>query len=185
MGKREDILTATLDLITEEGLQSVTFSKIFKRANVGSSTFYHYYKSKEELVSELFLNARTHMSESVMIGYDPNRTVYERLKGILKSTADYALNYPKELSFIENYCQSPYISEELRNRLDPSAIEIFSIIEQGQKQGIIREMDIILCCQLVTGMINSVIQGYLAGKYPLDEYQIQQTLEACWKAIKV
>jgi AcrR family transcriptional regulator len=185
MGKREDILVATLDLITEEGLQSVTFSKIFKRANVGSSTFYNYYKSKEELVSELFMNARTHMAEAVMIGYDPSLTVYERIKGILKSTADYALNYPKELSFIENYCQSPYISEELRNMLDPSTIEILSIIEQGQKQGIIREMDKILCCQLVTAMISSVIKGYLAGKYPLDENQIQQTLEACWKAIKV
>jgi AcrR family transcriptional regulator len=185
MGKREDILVATLDLITEEGLQSVTFSKIFKRANVGSSTFYNYYKSKEELVSELFINARTHMGEAVMIGYDPSLTVYERIKGILKSTVDYALNYPKELSLIENYCQSPYISEELRNMLDPSTIEIFSIIELGQKQGIIREMDKILCCQLVTGMITSVIKGYLAGKYPLDENQIQQTLETSWKAIKV
>ncbi|RDW15780.1 TetR family transcriptional regulator [Oceanobacillus arenosus] len=185
MSKREDILVATLDLITEEGLQSVTFSKIFKRANVGSSTFYNYFNSKEELVSELFMNARTHMGETVMTGNDSSQTVYERIKGILKSTADYALNYPKELSFIENYCESPYISEELRNRLDPSAIEIFSIIEQGQKQGIIREMDIILCCQLVTGMVNSVIKGYLAGKYSLDEYQIQQTIEACWKAIKV
>lgn len=185
MGKREDILVATLDLITEEGLQSVTFSKIFKRANVGSSTFYNYYKSKEELVSELFKNTRTHMGEAVMIGYDPSLTVYERIQCILKSMADFALHYPKELSFIENYCQSPYISEVLRNMLDPTTVEIFSIIEQGQKQGIIREMDKILCCQLVTGMIVSVIQGYLAGKYPLDESQIQQTIEACWKAIKV
>ena len=46
MGKRDDILTATLDLISEEGLQSTTFSKIFKRANVGSGTVYNYFKNK-------------------------------------------------------------------------------------------------------------------------------------------
>jgi AcrR family transcriptional regulator len=185
MGKREDILDATLDLIIEEGLQSVTFSKLFKRANVGSSTFYNYFENKEELVNELYKNIKAHKGEVVMNGYDPTLTIYERVKGILKNSADYALNFPKELSFSENYCSSPYISEELRNSIDPSLTEIFSIIEQGQKQGIIREMDIILCCQLLSGMITSVIRGYLTGKYPLDEQQIQQTIQACWLAIKV
>lgn len=54
MGKREDFLNATLDLITEEGLQALTFAKIINRAHVGSSTVYHYFQNKEELVSELF-----------------------------------------------------------------------------------------------------------------------------------
>ncbi|MFD1906987.1 TetR/AcrR family transcriptional regulator [Paenibacillus rhizoplanae] len=64
MGKRDDILQATLDLITEEGLQSVTFAKIFKRANVGSSTFYHYFENKEQLVNELYLKVRIHKKMS-------------------------------------------------------------------------------------------------------------------------
>ena len=124
------------------------------------------------------MNVRTHMGEAFVIGNDPTQNVYERLKGMLKSTADYALNNPKELPFIDNYCQSAYISEELRNKLDPSAIE------HGQKQRMNREMDTTLCCQLVTSMINSVIKGYLPGKDSLDEYQIQQTIEASWKALR-
>lgn len=185
MGKREDILQSTLDLITEEGLQSVTFAKIFKRASVGSSTFYHYFDNKEQLVNELYHNIRTHKGEFVMNGYDRSMTIYERVKGILKNAAEYSLQFPKEVEFTENYCSSPYISEELRNSPDPSVIEIFSIIEEGQKQGIIREMNIVLCCQLVWGIVTSVIKGYLSGKYPLDDHQIQQTIEACWLAIKV
>ena len=185
MGKREDILNATLDLITEEGLQSLTFSKIFKTANVGSSTVYHYFQNKEELVSELFRTLRIHMGETIMNGYDPNLSIYQRTKTILKNTANYALQFTKEQAFIENHCQSPFIFEEIRTMSNPAINEFFAIIEEGQKHGIIREMDKVYCCQLVTGMITSVIKGYLEGKYPLDETLIQETIEACWRAIKV
>ncbi|NQX44185.1 TetR/AcrR family transcriptional regulator [Paenibacillus tritici] len=185
MGKRNDILQATLDLITEEGLQSVTFAKIFKRANVGSSTFYHYFENKEQLVNELYHNIRIHKSEFIMNGYNPGLTIYERVKSILKNSANYSLQYPKEVEFTENYCSSPYISEILRNTPDPPTLEIISIIEEGQRQGIIREMNITLCCQLISGILSAVIKGYLNGKYPLNEHQIQQTIESCWLAIKV
>ena len=70
MGKNEDILVATLDLITEEGLQSVTFAKIFKRANVGSGTFYNYFNNKEELVNNLFEKIIIHLSKFVIEDYD-------------------------------------------------------------------------------------------------------------------
>ncbi|WP_246772640.1 TetR/AcrR family transcriptional regulator, partial [Paenibacillus polymyxa] len=92
-GKREDIMVATLDLIIEEGIQSVTFPKIFKRANVGSSTFYNYFNNKEELVSELYKSVLIHMGEVIMTGYDPNLTIYERSKGILRRMVDYGLSF--------------------------------------------------------------------------------------------
>ncbi|MEK3904484.1 TetR/AcrR family transcriptional regulator [Paenibacillus sp. FSL R7-0179] len=185
MGKRDDILQATLDLITEEGLQSVTFAKIFKRANVGSSTFYHYFENKEQLVNELYQKVRIHKNEFVMNGYDPGLTIYERVKSLLKNTAIYSLHYPKEVDFTENYGSSPYIAEDLRNTPAPSTLEIFSIIDEGQRQGIIREMNVCLCYQLIYGILIAVIKGYLDGKYPLNEQQIQQTIEACWLAIKL
>lgn len=185
MGKREDILMATLDLITEEGLQSVTFSKIFKHANVGSGTVYNYFKNKEELVNELYKEISTHLSNFVIENYDVSGTIYEKFKFILKKIAEFACQYPKELQFLENYAHSPYISEELRSMSNPTINEFFSIILEGQKQGIIREMNVKLCFQIVNGSILAVIKGFLNNKYPLSEVEIQQTIESCWKAIKM
>ena len=185
MGKREDILEATLHLINKEGLQSVTFSKILKRANVGSSTVYHYFKDKEQLVNELFNIVRIHRTEEVLKKYDASQTIYERIKTLLWNMAKYALNFPKELIFLENYSYSPYIAEEVRNAQDPSVLEVISIIREGQQQGMIKEMDQIILIQLLYGMITSVIKGYLAGEYELERAQIQQVIELCWKTIKV
>ncbi|MFS0723115.1 TetR/AcrR family transcriptional regulator [Paenibacillus sp. 1P07SE] len=185
MGKREDILEATLQLINEDGLQSVTFAKIFKRANVGSSTVYHYFQDKEQLVNELFDLLRIHRTEQVMNNYDANQPIYERVKTILRNMAQYALKYPEKLTFLENHSYSPYIAEEIRNAQDPSVVEVFSIIREGQQQGIIKDMERIILIQLLYGMITSVIKGHLAGEYKLDQAQIQQVIELCWKTIKV
>lgn len=185
VGKREDILTATLELITEEGLQSVTFAKIFKRANVGSGTVYNYFKNKEELVNELFKETTMHMSGFVIENFDREATLYERFRFFVKKIADFAINYPKEIWFLENYSHSPYINDELKSMSDHLMEEFFSVILEGQKLGIIREINLMMCCQIVSGLILAVIKGYLNNKYPLGEPEIQQTIECCWKAIKV
>ncbi|MFC4807906.1 TetR/AcrR family transcriptional regulator [Paenibacillus sp. GCM10023250] len=54
-------MDATLDLIHEEGLQSVTFSKIFKK--VGAGTIYNYFSNKEEFVNAIYKEARMLMGE--------------------------------------------------------------------------------------------------------------------------
>ncbi|MCK8489846.1 TetR/AcrR family transcriptional regulator [Paenibacillus sp. MBLB2552] len=185
MSKREDILKATLDLIDEEGLQSVTFAKIFKRAKVGSGTLFNYFSSKEELVNEVYRQARLHLAEHLLVGYDSQASLYERYKCIQLNRIRFAVDCSKEFLFIDSYSYSPYITPELRHMDDNSTREALSIIMEGQKQGLLKEMDPQFCYQLLHGMIASVIKGYLVGKYPLDEIHVQQTIEACWKAVRI
>ncbi|OAS15418.1 TetR/AcrR family transcriptional regulator [Paenibacillus oryzisoli] len=187
MSKKQDIMAATLDLIHEEGLQSVTFSKIFKKANVGSGTIYNYFSNKEEIVNAVYKEARMHMGEHLLQGYDPFASLYERFKCLQLNRLTFGILYPKEFLFIDNFSFSPYISPELRNMddLHNSREVILSLIVEGQKQGIIKEMDSHLCHQLIHGIISSILKGYYVEKYPLNETQIQQILEASWKSILV
>lgn len=187
MSKKQDIMAATLDLIHEEGLQSVTFSKIFKRANVGSGTIYNYFANKEELVNYVYKEARMHLGEYLLRGYNPEASLYERFKCLQLNRLQFGIECPKEYLFIDSYSYSPYISPELRSMDDAhnSRDVILSLIVEGQKQGIIKEMDSHLCHQLIHGIISSVLKGYYVQKYPLNENQIQQILESSWKAILV
>ncbi|MFS0725177.1 TetR/AcrR family transcriptional regulator [Paenibacillus sp. 1P07SE] len=178
-------MAATLKLIIAEGLQSVTFAKITKEANVGYSTVYHYYSTKEALVTELFRNTRLHMSEHVLQGFRSDRTVYEKVKHILSRTLTYAKDYPDHAFFIDNYCQSPFIEETVRTMQPPSDLVVYEIIEEGQKQGVIREMDALFLCHIIVGFINSAVRGYYENKYSFEEKHVQFILESCWKVIKV
>jgi len=187
MSKKQDILAATLDLIDEEGLQSVTFSKIFKKANVGSGTIYNYFANKEELVNAVYREARLLMGAYLLKGYDPEASLYERFKCLQLNRLQFGMHHPKEFLFIDSFSFSPYISPELRNRDDEhkSREVIVSLIIEGQKQGVFKEMDSHLCHQLIHGIMSSILKGYYVQKYPLNEIQTQQVLEASWKAILV
>ncbi|GMK44508.1 TetR/AcrR family transcriptional regulator [Paenibacillus glycanilyticus] len=187
MSKKQDIMAATLDLIHEEGLQSVTFSKLFKRANVGAGTIYNYFANKEELVNAVYKEARILMGEYLLQGYNPEASLYERFKCLQLNRLNFGIRYPKEFLFIDSFSFSPYISPELRNMEDArhSSEVVLSLIVEGQKQGIIKEMDSHLCHQLIHGIISSILKGYYIDKYPLNEVQVQQILEASWKAILV
>ncbi|MBW7452964.1 TetR/AcrR family transcriptional regulator [Paenibacillus sepulcri] len=186
MSKRQDIMKATLDLIDEEGLQSVTFAKILKKANVGSGTVFNYFGSKEELVNEVYKEARLHMGNCLLAGYDPGLSLYERFKCLQLNRLRFGIDFPKEFLFIDNYSYSPYISPDLRNMDDAgSSRAVQDVIVEGQKQGIIKEMAPHMCHQLIHGIISAIVKGYLVEKYPLTELEAQQTLEASWKAIRV
>lgn len=187
MSKREDILNATLDLIDEEGLESVTFAKIMKRANVGSGTVFNYFSNKEELFHELYRNCRRLFGENLMMNYDPELSLYERFKCLQKNRIRFALAFPKHFRFIDSYSYSPCITPELRKLDDDSSSReaILALITEGQKNGIIREMDVNICNSIIHGIVTAIVKGYYVNKYPLNDMQIQQILESSWKAILV
>lgn len=185
MGKRDDILTATLYLISEGGLQSTTFAKIFKRANVGSGTVYNYFKNKEELVGALYIKTIDLFSEAILYDYDRTKSVFECFKQLLTNTAYFARDYHKESWFLDNYSHSPFISEEIRNREIPAMTECMALIQRAMKEGLFRKVDPILCVQMINGMITAAIQGNLLGKYPMDEKDFEQVIEICWRAFVI
>ncbi len=86
---------------------------------------------------------------------------------------------------IDTYSYSPYISAELRSMEDPSAAEVENLIREGQKLGIVAEMEIKLCHQIVNGLISSIAKGCLIGKYNFDDELCRRSVEASWKAIRL
>ena len=50
---RKAIYTAFLELLNSKGYQATTVQDIIDRADVGRSTFYSHYESKELLIDEL------------------------------------------------------------------------------------------------------------------------------------
>lgn len=57
LATRERILAATLEVLSEQGLDSTTLKSITDRAGVGAGSFYNLFASKEEAVWEILSNA--------------------------------------------------------------------------------------------------------------------------------
>ena len=51
---KKEIYKAALSLLAEEGFENLTIEKIGRRAGVSVGTFYHYYKTKNDILEEVF-----------------------------------------------------------------------------------------------------------------------------------
>lgn len=183
MGKREDILAATLDLVVEGGIQSLSLSKIFARAGVGSGTVYNYFESKEALVNTLYRELLASFNREVLAGYDPTGSLKERFRTLLGNFASFTLVHPKERAFLDACGHLPSIAPELRMGSTPSMEAARALFTEGQRTGAFVEMDPMMMVAMLNSAITAVVQGGIDGKYRFDEAALEQALEACWRAV--
>jgi len=183
MGKREDILAATRDLIAEEGLQAFSFPKIFARAGVGSGTVYHYFSGKEVLISTLYRETSALMDHEVLMDYDPAASIKERFRLLMKNTVRFVQTRWKERAVLDACWHYPALAEEVHDRLPPFAEATFSLLADGREKGIFVALDPIMVSSMILGAIVALVQGHLGGKYALDESVVDQVIEGYWRAL--
>src|SRR3989344_4060817 len=57
--KQRAIAQATFELVAQTGLSGLTLADIARAAGIATSTLYVYYPSKDELISQLYQDAKT------------------------------------------------------------------------------------------------------------------------------
>jgi AcrR family transcriptional regulator len=65
---KQALMSAFVDLLLAEGYESITVERIVAKANIGRSTFYVHYKSKEEILRESL--RRPSSGLAVIVGHD-------------------------------------------------------------------------------------------------------------------
>lgn len=184
MGKREDILSATLDLIVEQGLHAFSFSKLFARAGVGSGTVYHYFASKEELVQTLYREVSALLDQAMLADHDPDAPLKVQFSALMRSMAVFAVTHRKELALLSACDHAAYIAPEWRNQNSPALELALQLVQAGQAQGVFVPMEPMLAVSLVSMGLIAVVEGLEAGKYVSDqETALAQVIEACWRAL--
>ena len=183
MGKREDILAATLDVVVDEGLPALSFSKIFDKAGVGAGTVYHYFPGKEALVLEVYQGVGARMDQAVLAGYDASAPLKTRFSQLLTGVTRYALEYPRELAFLHSCSHSPSIPAEIRHRLTAGMHIALALFDEGRREGVFVEMPPMVALAVCTGAVSSLAEWVLAGKVEWDESLLGTVIEACWKGL--
>jgi TetR/AcrR family transcriptional regulator, repressor of fatR-cypB operon len=184
MRTREKILSAALDIAVEFGLESVSLSRVLKKAGLGYGTVYNRFSSKRALFNAMFREAADFRDREVMATYSFTGTLRERFGGYLRGNARFALEHPKEFTFLERYGASPGIAREIRERITFSQSIARSLFDEGRACGAIDGPDSVSGFCFATGALAAVLQGNIAGKFPLSEEDVERTIEGCWRAVK-
>lgn len=155
--KRNIIIKNATTLMNEVGFENLTIRMICDAASISTGTFYHYFKSKDELVIELFAFIDDYFEENII---EKLNNEDELLNVIMfcKSFAEYVALCGVARSKLINSMFPPYrkgeINEESKRILNA---ELLKIIEHGQNKGQITTKYMV---EQLVEMILVMIRGY-------------------------
>ena len=190
IGKREYIIDATIKLISEYGFHGTPISLIARDAGVGAGTIYRYFKDKDTLVLEIFKQLNGAFKKTLLHGYNEKQPIRDRFLHLCRGIFQYGIKNPYNFRFIEQFYNSPYGTSMRREKLFCNCgdtgqdLPLEQVFAAGQAQQIIKDLPLAALLALAIGPIVFLVKDSIAGLIQLDETTINNTLAACWDAVK-
>lgn len=111
-GKRKAILEAALRLFAERGVAGTPTAAISKAAGVAEGTLFRYFKTKDELINELYLVLRKMFDEQLK-ALPADADVRGRLRFVWDKYLDIGLAHPEYVAVIRQLRVSGRLRKEL------------------------------------------------------------------------
>lgn len=184
--KRNEILNAALEIISEQGFHKAPMSMIAKKAGVGAGTIYIYFENKDALINEIYLELEKKMKQTIEERYPASQPVRERFMHIWISILRYAIHNPLHFRYIEQYHNSPYGALK-RNRVlsrEEDSSVFMDLMKEGIANHTVKDLPIAMILALAFGPMVFLARDHTLGLIKLEDAHIVQAAAACWEAIE-
>lgn len=182
--KKQDIFDTSLALIVNQGLHATPMSQIANEANVAAGTIYHYFKSKEEMIHELYHNIRGEL-ETVLMADEIDTANYQmEFTSMCLSMFKFFMQQPLKFSFLQQYEHSPLgiQSAELDTIIEyPVPVDFLSL---GVDLNFLKAVPLSFHSNLIYANIIALARLQLTEKVSLNKEMIQSVIDGIWNMIK-
>lgn len=182
--KREKILNKTLQLIAQNGLNGCPMSMIGKEAGVATGTIYHHFKSKEEIINEIYLNKKKDFKKILDKYEDERLSIKQKFILIWTDFYTYFTENPLIFRFTQQISYSPIITQEVKAEGELYYHSIFVFFQKGIDEGVFVDMDLALMAQLIFGNIMSLVELNINGLNVTDR-TLKDAISYSWRGIKI
>lgn len=182
--KRNDILAATLTLISDNGFHGTPMSMIAREANVGAGTIYRYFDSKETLINELFLELKKDFSQAMLVGFSEDEPPEEQFRNVWLNIVNYCIQHPKEMLFIEQYHNSPFLTPETEAQTEQYLAPVYTYFQSAIEAGLMKALPFDMLTAFTYDVAVALAKRHISSALVLDEANLEIAVQACWDALK-
>jgi AcrR family transcriptional regulator len=182
--KRTAILEATLESITEHGFHGTAMSVVADKAGVGAGTICRYCDSKENLITQLYLEIKRQKGEALLAGYSEDLSLRERFRTLWLNMLHYYMNHPQETAFMEQFDNSPYMNAEVKAAYAEYYEPLMRFFQYAFQEGVFKEMPLEMLSTYTVDVAISLTKQHMSGELTLDGEAKELAMSACWDALK-
>lgn len=143
--RREEIINAAEKVFFEKGLQVTTMDEIAEKAELGKSTLYLYYKSKEDLYLAVLMRGSDILYQTFQKVVNSGEPTIKQVAGLGEAYYDFFKqyrNYFRMFYFFENPQMHRQVSEEMMGMCSENNGRIWKLIvdliQKGMNEGVIQ-----------------------------------------------
>jgi AcrR family transcriptional regulator len=183
--KKEVILKATLELVSELGLKGTTISQISKCAKLSPGIIYYYFNSKDEILHELYSNLETAFVDTVNKNAPLAKPILECYQQLWLQTYHFGISNPEALIFVESYQHSIYFKDRISNARDLFLLKVQEKTDESIKSGTLKPLPIEAIYAIVIRPAFELSKLQLAGVDFLSGITIEEiALSVCKSLLK-
>ncbi|MDW7731543.1 MAG: TetR/AcrR family transcriptional regulator [Methanolobus sp.] len=155
--KRKAILDTALTLFTERGFHGTPTSLISQEAGVATGTLFHYFKTKEELIESLYLDIKKESRAVLSEAAGSKGDCKGKLDNISMAFAEWGLENPRKIHFMQLFCYSPFISTAAQQEGVSNFMFLIDQTKIGINEGWIRDYPPELVLSIVSSGLMAAI----------------------------
>jgi len=142
--QRKIILESARKLFAKFGIQKTSMQDIASNAKLGKSTLYYYFKSKEEIYENAFMEELSEIKSKILCEINKENDPIEKLKCFIISRlnclSDFAIYWSVQL---ENYLSCSSLFKRLKDKaMEMDNKIIRKILMEGSRKGVFKSKDI-------------------------------------------
>lgn len=171
-------------LLTERGVQATPMSAIAKAANTGMGTIYNYFTTKEELINAIYLYIKRSEIHLVAQALEADTSLKARFFSFYTAFINFYFKYPESFAFMDQFHSSPIITEATQVAGQQDFLPVIALIQQGQQDGIIKNMELDALLHFLAGTITTYVRWVKSSGKENEQWMVDQQLRLVWDAIK-
>lgn len=184
--KRNDIMTAAIRVIAEQGIGAST-ATIGKVAGVSNGALFTYFETKAVLLNQLYLELKARMAamttanvpvESGSVGGRPR----EQLRHVWYAMLGWARERPLERLALAQISVSKDVTGETRALAAKPFAEVEAILDRCRAKGAMRDASPAFLATMVLAMVDATIDSIAAEPHAADRHA-EIGFDALWRAI--
>lgn len=188
--KEAAIRNDALEMAVKDGFDGLSMQKLARSAGVSPATIYIYFKDRDDLILQLFLQEMKKMTDATLEGFDPSMRFDEGLKIQWLNRARFCIQNPTSMHFLEQIKYSPY-HEAFMKKADTTFQKIMGeFVHNAINRREIVKVPLEIFWSLAFAPLYQLVKMHMSGrglrgeKFFLDDKRINQTLKLVLKALK-
>lgn len=178
-----------IEMIVSQGFDGLSMHKLAKASGVSVATIYIYFKDRESLLQQLFIEESRKMADATLRNFDPECHFDEGLKVQWLNRMNYCMENQTSMTFMEQFKHSPLVDRSVMERRFTDAMSKFVHTAIARKELI--PLPVEIYWSIAFGPLYQLVKFHISkssmpGRPPFifDDEKINLTLSLVIKALK-